>query len=204
MIAIIGILATVAIPSYREYVNNAKLAEGSTGVEAITKLQRIYYSDYGLFLSAHTAIFSPAIGSYVNAAISGGSKQLLDLPINEGWDAMGFPFPDNTPSYFHFQTFGFSWDAGGTKEDTATDNRGNLHVLSSLEFKDKSCANTFTEESLSITSARNKKMGVIVAAAGLKVPSPITAEDFNCSFLIQTITADGNEIQTSPTITIRE
>lgn len=202
VIVIIGILATVAIPSYREYVNNAKLAEGSTGVEAITKLQRIYYSDYGLFLSAHTAIFSPAIGSYVNAAISGGSKQPLELPQNE-WDAMGFPFPDNTPSYFHFQTFGFSWDAGGTKEDTATDNRGNLHVLSSLEFKDKSCANTFTEESLSITSARNKKMGVIVAAAGLKVPSSIT-EDFNCSFLIQTLTAEGNEIQTSSIITIRE
>ena len=45
VIVIIGIIAMVAFPSYRQYVNNAKIAQATVTIDAIDTSQRTYFAE---------------------------------------------------------------------------------------------------------------------------------------------------------------
>ncbi len=52
VVAIIGILASVAIPSFLNYQLTAKRAEGYANLNALSKAQKAYYAEYSVFVSA--------------------------------------------------------------------------------------------------------------------------------------------------------
>jgi len=52
VVAIIGILAAVAIPSFMTYQLTAKRAEGYSNLNALSKAQRAYYAEFSAFVSS--------------------------------------------------------------------------------------------------------------------------------------------------------
>lgn len=52
VVAIIGIMATVAIPSFVRYQNRARRAESFANLAGLAKTQRAYFAEYGLFVGA--------------------------------------------------------------------------------------------------------------------------------------------------------
>lgn len=77
VVAIIGILAAIAYPSYTEYVNRGKRAEAKSALlEAVQNLER-YYSANGTYLAsgALATVFSTAVPAngtaYYNIAVTG-------------------------------------------------------------------------------------------------------------------------------------
>jgi len=72
VIAIIGILASVALPSYHDYINRAKLIEAITLTEEIKKSINAYYRQRGKFPSNNEQAGSPdpehIIGLYTKSA----------------------------------------------------------------------------------------------------------------------------------------
>ena len=56
VIVILGILASVAMPAYKDYVYSAKLADGYVGIEALSKAQKIYFQDKHYFTSVQVGV----------------------------------------------------------------------------------------------------------------------------------------------------
>ncbi|MEM6988212.1 MAG: prepilin-type N-terminal cleavage/methylation domain-containing protein [Pseudomonadota bacterium] len=52
VIAIIGILASIAMPSYRDYVRKSNMTEIVTLVNALAQKQQLYYNENGVWASA--------------------------------------------------------------------------------------------------------------------------------------------------------
>jgi prepilin-type N-terminal cleavage/methylation domain-containing protein len=50
VVAIIGLLGTVAIPSFITYQNNSKRAEAYTNLASLAKAQKSYFSEFNLYL----------------------------------------------------------------------------------------------------------------------------------------------------------
>ena len=52
VVAIIGILATVAVPSFSRYQNRARRAESFANLSSLGTAQKSYFAEYGLFVGA--------------------------------------------------------------------------------------------------------------------------------------------------------
>jgi len=52
VVAIIGIMATVAVPSFVRYQNRARRAESFANLAALATTQKSYFAEYGLFVGA--------------------------------------------------------------------------------------------------------------------------------------------------------
>ncbi|MCP5044892.1 MAG: hypothetical protein GY944_28020 [bacterium] len=52
VVAIIGIMATVAVPSFVRYQNRARRAEAFANLAALAKSQKSYFAEYGIFIGA--------------------------------------------------------------------------------------------------------------------------------------------------------
>ena len=52
VVAIIGILASIAIPSFMTYQLTAKRAEGYSNLNALSKAQRAYFAEFNAFVSS--------------------------------------------------------------------------------------------------------------------------------------------------------
>lgn len=83
VVMIIGILATVAIPAYRDYVGRARLAEAFTLAEPAQKAVRDYYARWGTFPESNAAAgLSPSqlyLGRFVQSVevSAGGTIRVL-------------------------------------------------------------------------------------------------------------------------------
>lgn len=75
VVAIIGILAAVAIPSYQDYTARAQVTEAVSLTAAFKTGLAEYYSDRGTWPASITAIGSTTSGKYVEeiALTSGGA-----------------------------------------------------------------------------------------------------------------------------------
>ena len=76
VVAIIGILAAVAIPSYQDYTARAQVTEAVSLTSSFKTGLAEYYADQGVFPSDLTAIGSTTSGKYVGSIIisSAGSN----------------------------------------------------------------------------------------------------------------------------------
>lgn len=52
VVAIIGILATVAVPSFMRYQNRARRAESYANLGGLAKAQKAYFAEFGFFIGA--------------------------------------------------------------------------------------------------------------------------------------------------------
>jgi len=52
VVAIIGILASVAIPSFRNYQFKAKTSEATTNVASLAKSQKAFFAEYGAYIGS--------------------------------------------------------------------------------------------------------------------------------------------------------
>ncbi len=74
VVAIIGILAAVAIPSYQDYTARAQVTEAVSLTAAFKTGLAEYYSDRGVWPANITAIGTTTAGKYVNAVALLGAK----------------------------------------------------------------------------------------------------------------------------------
>ena len=90
VIAIIGILAAIAIPTYLSYVNRAKDSEASTNLGAIFTDETAFNATNSMYISAGTSSasaaglaagkVSPVHAMYDTVATSGAGKYYADIP----------------------------------------------------------------------------------------------------------------------------
>lgn len=89
-IVIIGILATVAVPTYQDFVEKSKTAEAHTTFSAIAKAELTYYYDNKIFLSTDS---NPYLGIEAGWHAS---------PAGESWALLGNVMPEGQQLYFMY------------------------------------------------------------------------------------------------------
>ena len=88
-IAIIGILAAVAIPSYQNYLKKSKISEALLLASPAKVAIANYYETYGKLPNNNTeAMFTPATGKYVTS-VNIESGGVINVTINYGGDSSG-------------------------------------------------------------------------------------------------------------------
>lgn len=218
VVTIIGILASVAVPSYKDYVYSSKLAEGYLGVEALTKAQKVYFLDKHYFTLVVAWVDAAGGASYTPPY--GGGKVALTTPVDprngmyDAWIALGQPIPEGQLNYFSYGSASGGWDQSATPYTSTTDSAGepslqggqdpaDFTILSriankALDGPDGTCDSGLTGASLGFTALANRKVAYARAAA------PLKGVQNQCTFIVQTMIADGDDILTSPMITLRE
>lgn len=92
VVAIIGILASIAIPGYQDYIIRSQLAEALTLTESLRKSINDYYSQHGIFPKDNAAAGAPApeqlIGNYTRRTVveNGAIHVTLGNRINKNAD----------------------------------------------------------------------------------------------------------------------
>ncbi len=121
VVAIIGILAAVAVPSFIRYIHKAKTAEAYQQLEKIYNAARIYYNDQRSAKRQVQPIppqfpatvgITPAVSCCVGAQDKCAPNQ--SLWTTPTWEQLHFSLDD--PHYFRYQLL--SSGSGGTAEFT--------------------------------------------------------------------------------------
>lgn len=90
VVAIIGILAAVAIPSYQDYTARAQVTEAVGLTSGLKTGLSEFYSDQGIWPADLTAVGSTLAGKYVNSiAITTGAGISGPLEISATFKATG-------------------------------------------------------------------------------------------------------------------
>ncbi len=102
VVAIIGILAAVAIPSFQSYLYRSKTAEAVTFLGEIRQRQEAYRAEFGQYCSASAAPGTAITGGAWNPASlpAGGDRIVWGSDV--GWDQLGAA-PDG-PTVFQYRT----------------------------------------------------------------------------------------------------
>lgn len=114
VVIIIGILAAIGLPAYREYVAKAKIAEVYSTFDAIGKAQISYYYDHQAFVTADS---NPLLG------LESGWHASND---GESWALIGNPIPTGQQLFFMYAT------VAGTGDQGRYDSGGNFPITNSL------------------------------------------------------------------------
>ncbi len=105
VVAIIGILAAVAIPSYNSYVNNAAHAEANVILPDIISKENVYKKNWGEYIDLDTS--GAVTPGKIVQAISGTGK-CTDTKCKP-WFQIGYANKDTdggifgTPTYFRYK-----------------------------------------------------------------------------------------------------
>ncbi len=78
VIAIIGILATIALPSYQEHVRKTKRAEGKALLLEIAQLQERHFTQYNQY-AVNFTVDTPPTSMLVNTASSNGYYNVTSI-----------------------------------------------------------------------------------------------------------------------------
>jgi len=92
VVSIIGILASVAIPSFRNYQMTAKRAEAYSNLAALAKAQKSYYAEFNEYHAA-----APEPGATTGQAPTSNKRPVADLSTEfgpVGWTPEGDVFFD--------------------------------------------------------------------------------------------------------------
>lgn len=101
-VAIIGVLASIAIPAFRLYQQRSKRSEAYANLESIRKVQIAYRTEFGAYVTAKP---SPYIGlgpDKQNWGAEGDNRFPADNP-GEGFDQLGWR-PDGA-TYFDYDSY---------------------------------------------------------------------------------------------------
>ncbi|MEZ4819211.1 MAG: prepilin-type N-terminal cleavage/methylation domain-containing protein [Bdellovibrionota bacterium] len=113
-ISIIGLLATVSLPSYQKYKLSARSSEMVMFQKAIYDAQTVYHNQYGTFISIRSttqAIAAAAIGAGTTMLVDGGDPS--DSDYLKRWNQFGL-LPVGTRTYMYISTFQGKFYADGT------------------------------------------------------------------------------------------
>lgn len=214
VVAIIGILASTAIPAFQQYIINAKYAEGYVGVGAIQRAQIMHYNEHGHFVNGAGLTSSTPIPI-------GGKKYVLDsnLVSNStpfGWNRLGQPIPDGSLGLFSYASYAGGWDSSGQAymsiydEDGYSPTTGGGGYFDSIGTSKKfmftgnaHCGNTFGDAwdatSFGIQEVPNEAYAAVFA--GIKFTSTNSEA---CSLVFQVIRGYSGKATASPIITINK
>lgn len=135
-VAIVGILAAVAIPSFKSYVYRGRVTEAVTVLNEIKTRQEAYRSRFGNY----AAVSGNNWGTFTPAAIPG--SQPVAWPSSPAWEELGLRSPglvrfryatiagfpgDNAPASTNLQTDRNFWYAAQAEGDL--DDDGNTFIL---------------------------------------------------------------------------
>jgi prepilin-type N-terminal cleavage/methylation domain-containing protein len=109
VVAIIGILASVAIPAFLDYMRRSKETEAGEQLNGIGKKQKTLYGDTGSFTVANAGSFLPAApASQVCCGGKGGTDVAPGTVVNNKCTAQ----PDKFAADPAFGTTGMSFSVG--------------------------------------------------------------------------------------------
>jgi len=101
VVAIIGILATIALPQYQQYIRSSRTTEATTNVSAISLYQEQYFSEMNRYL---TLPANPAtLPSGSNLETFQPTFPNPPDPNNDNWSELGQLMP--APTLVRFQYF---------------------------------------------------------------------------------------------------
>ncbi len=95
VVAIIGIMATVAVPSFVRYQNRARRAESFANLAALAKSEKSYFAEYGLFVGADMVPFSAT-------GVSAGPEKRDSATVATEFSGVGW-FPEGN-IYYDYDT----------------------------------------------------------------------------------------------------
>ncbi len=101
VVAIAGILASIAIPNFLMYQARSKRSEAYTNLESIRKVQLTYFTEFGAFVMASPAPLINLTPDKQNWATSGDNRFSIDLP-GVGFEQIGW-LPEGA-TYFDYDT----------------------------------------------------------------------------------------------------
>ena len=102
VVAIIGVLAAVAVPSYRSYLQRSRTSEAITFLAEIRQRQEAYRAEFGQYCSASAGPGTAISGGAWNpAALPTGGDRIV-WGTNPGWNMLGAS-PDG-PTLFQYRT----------------------------------------------------------------------------------------------------
>lgn len=99
VIVIIGILAAIAVPSYRKYIVDSKIAEAYVNIDALSKSQISYFANNNNFF---TVTKNP------DSLYSG-----MKIESNATWDQYGYSIAQGTNVYFSYAALAGGLDEAG-------------------------------------------------------------------------------------------
>lgn len=172
VVAILGILATIAIPQYQQYIRSARTSEATTNISTIALLQEQYFSEMNRYLT---------LGVNPADFPADGTTQTF---VPADWGELGQVMPSDTPVRFQYQVAAGRYD--GTGDAVISTVTGNWLLDPTVEFvyEDKcpggNKAGHEKPDDL-ITPAPNLWWFVAVAVADQKKD----ATDRVCSFFAQ-------------------
>ena len=62
VMVIVGILATISVPMYRNYIQRARAQEGVALVGSVASAQRVYYAEFGSFYAVGNTGYDATLG----------------------------------------------------------------------------------------------------------------------------------------------
>jgi len=86
VVTIVGILAALALPGYRTYINRARASEGVHMLNNIGMRQESYYAEFGTYVNLQAGATYPAGGDWKSVA-----SQFIPSAASQGPD--GAPWP---------------------------------------------------------------------------------------------------------------
>jgi len=102
VVAIVGILAAISVPSYQAYMQRSRTSEAVTFLSEIRQRQEAYRAEFGQYCSASAAAGTGITGGTWNpAALPAGGERIV-WGNTAGWTQLGAA-PDG-PSYFQYRT----------------------------------------------------------------------------------------------------
>ncbi len=103
VVAIVGVLAAIAIPSYASYRQRSRTAEAITFLAEIRQRQESYRAEFGEYCSVSAASGSSIdTGAWAPSTLPVGGERVGWTASPGDWDALGAG-PDG-PSYFQYRT----------------------------------------------------------------------------------------------------
>ncbi len=100
VVVIIGILAMIAMPSYKTYVINSRFSEAYANIDAINKNELSYFQEHREFFGL---ALNPA--TITNPMIIGPDAT---------WDTYGYAISQNSNVYFAYRAWAGKTDASGS------------------------------------------------------------------------------------------
>lgn len=97
VVAIIGVLATIAIPSVGKYIAKARQSEAKTGLSSLYTSEKAFYAEYNAYHSAFAAVgYSPEgqlrynVGFGAAGTVAGVANGYNQVLVNLAMNSLGY------------------------------------------------------------------------------------------------------------------